>query len=58
MDKKLGLIAAMKDFFGYKQDQKLPAFMVEVKAAIADPADRAFYIAGLEANGYAIQVEA
>jgi len=52
--KSLGLIAALRDFMGLKTGQKLTEFMVEVKAAIADPADREFWKAGLEANGYTI----
>lgn len=45
-------MAAMRDFFGLKKDQKLAEFGAEIKA-LSD-ADKAFFKEGLEQNGYKI----
>lgn len=52
--KKMTLMVALRDFFGYQPGQKLSEFTVEMKAAIEKPADRQFYVDGLQANGYEI----
>ena len=44
--------AAMKHFFGLKPGQVLKEFMVELRTL--DDADRAYFKAGLEQNGYEI----
>lgn len=48
----MGFAAAMKHFFGLLPDQNLSAFAAELKAL--SQADRDFFRAGLEANGYTL----
>lgn len=52
MAKQMTFIVAMKDFFGLKPGQNAADFMKEVRAL--DDADRAYFKAGLEKNGYEI----
>lgn len=52
MPKQMSFAVAMKDFFGLKEGQNSSGFMQEIKAL--DAADRAYFKAGLEQNGYEI----
>lgn len=52
MDKNMSFMGAMRHFFGMLPDQKLTEFAAEIKAL--SPEDRAYFQAGLEANGYVI----
>jgi len=52
-DEPKSLVVAMRDFFGFLPNQTLQEFMTEMRA-LSDE-DRAFFKAGLEANGYKIK---
>lgn len=52
MPKEMTFAIAMKDFFGLKPGQNMAGFIAEMQAL--DQADRAYFRAGLEANGYKI----
>jgi hypothetical protein len=51
----VSFVMACRDFFGLKPEQKLTEFAAEVKVISSDPALRAYFVKGLEQNGYTIQ---
>jgi hypothetical protein len=44
--------AAMKDYFGFKPEQKLGEFVAEIKAL--NDAEKAFFAEGLRSVGYTL----
>jgi hypothetical protein len=50
--KEMSLIAAIKDYFGFKHGQTMSEFMAEFKELT--PTDREYFKAGLQTVGYKI----